>query len=180
MAFLYPDLRWHIFNMKWLRVCQSCIIPFASQCHGGLSERTGDERISFGAILSTGSFGRLDVSKPQICGVQLPYLCVLNKKSGDFWFTASNRFFFRLQEMVETLLAANASVDLSRSDGATALILASQVWGSMGLMGLVDLVGPKVGGWESLGSHLRKSSFSNDFRRDIRSKHIQQWFVNNI
>ena len=70
------------------------------------------------------------------------------RTSGDFYFFASNRvLFFRLQEMVETLLAANASVDLSRSDGATALILASQVWGSMGLMGLVDLVGPKVGRW---------------------------------
>lgn len=107
----------------------------------------------------------------------------VRSKQKKWWFLIhciKSFFFFRLQEMVETLLAANASVDLSRSDGATALILASQVWGSMGLMGLVDLVGPKVGGWESLGSHLRKSSFSNDFRRDIRSKHIQQWFVNNI
>lgn len=99
MAFLHPDLRWHISNMKWLRVCQSCIIPFASQCHGGLSERTGDERISFGAILSTGSFGRLDVSKPQICAlmdlgsITLP---VCSKRtSGDFLILCINsRFFF--------------------------------------------------------------------------------------
>lgn len=69
MALLYPDLQRHISNMKCLRVCQCCIIPFASQCHGGLPERTGDECISFGAILSTGPSGRLDVSKPQICAL---------------------------------------------------------------------------------------------------------------
>ncbi len=48
-------------------------------------------------------------------------------EKSDVWFTASNRL--RSKEMVETLLAANASVDLSRSDGATALMLASQVRG---------------------------------------------------
>ena len=79
--------------------------------------------------------------------VQLPYLCVLNKKSGDFWFTASNRVFFfgfrrwskpfwqqMLQwtspEVTEQLL----SFWLHRS-------------GVDGSDGLVDLVGPKVGRW---------------------------------
>lgn len=162
MAFLHPDLRWHISNMKWLRVCQSCIIPFASQCHGGLSERTGDERISFGAILSTGSFGRLDVSKPQICGVQLPYLCVLKEQVVIFIFLHQIAFFFfgfrrwskpfwqqMLQwtspEVTEQLL----SFWLHRSGGRWAW----WVW-------LIWWALRWVGGWESLGSHLRKSSFS--------------------